>query len=51
MAKEPIKWLNENCPICGREYWHFLGEKPKTCGRLNCLYQMAITKQPEKEKL
>jgi len=46
-----LTWLNAYCPICSKEYWYFSGEKPKTCGRLNCLYQIAVAKQSKKEKL
>jgi len=42
LPKRPmLNWLKAVCPVCSKEYGYFAcspDEKPKTCGRFECLY-------------
>lgn len=33
-------WLRAKCPICGKEYEHSPGAKPRTCGDVACIREL-----------
>lgn len=44
-------WLTAVCPVCKRKYPYLKDYKPGTCGRFECIYELAMRQLKREGKL